>query len=118
VANDTCRALLVGLMLSAPRLVQAQLSEALSIISAEDFPDRWPGLLPELITRLGAPGARDFPSVAGVLTTANTIFKRYRQAGPQHRSRQCDQVNYHARWPVYQREGPESSHPCQYVGFI
>ena len=35
------RNLIVSLMLSAPKLVQAQLSEALSIISAADFPDRW-----------------------------------------------------------------------------
>lgn len=74
------RGLVVNLMLSAPKLVQAQLSEALSIISAADFPDKWPELLPELISRMGAPGARDFAAVVGVLTTANTIFKRYRQA--------------------------------------
>ena len=78
--KDQVRGLIVGLMLSAPRLVQAQLSEALSIISAADFPDKWPGLLPELVQRMGTPGARDFPAVVGVLTTANTIFKRYRQA--------------------------------------
>ena len=78
--KDQVRAMLVGLMLGAPRLVQAQLSEALSIISAADFPERWPGLLPELIQRMGTPGARDFNAVVGVLTTANTIFKRYRQA--------------------------------------
>ena len=79
--KDQVRTLLVGLMLSAPKLARAQLSEALAIVSAADFPDRWPGLLPELITRLGAPGApRDWPTVAGVLTTANTIFKKYRQA--------------------------------------
>jgi exportin-2 (importin alpha re-exporter) len=74
------RGLIVSLMLSAPKLVQAQLSEALSIVSAADFPEQWPGLLPELIARLGNPGARDFAAVVGVLTTANTIFKRYRQA--------------------------------------
>ena len=78
--KEQVRAMLVGLMLGAPRLVQAQLSEALSIVSAADFPDRWPGLLPELIQRMGTPGARDFNAVVGVLTTANTIFKRYRQA--------------------------------------
>ena len=78
--KEQVRNLIVSLMLSAPRLVQAQLSEALSIVSAADFPDRWPGLLPELISRMGSPGARDFGAVVGVLTTANTIFKRYRQA--------------------------------------
>jgi exportin-2 (importin alpha re-exporter) len=80
------RALLVGLMLSAPRLVRAQLSEALAIVSAADFPARWPQLLPELVQRLqagqGGQGgaARDFDQIAGVLTTANAIFKRFRDA--------------------------------------
>jgi exportin-2 (importin alpha re-exporter) len=78
--KDQVRGLVVSLMLSAPKLVQAQLSEALSIISAADFPEKWPGLLPELVTRLGVAGSRDFTAVVGVLTTANTIFKRYRQA--------------------------------------
>ena len=78
------RALLVGLMLSAPRLVRAQLSEALAIVSAADFPARWPQLLPELVQRLqagqGGGAARDFDQIAGVLTTANAIFKRFRDA--------------------------------------
>ena len=77
------RALLVGLMLSAPRLVRAQLSEALAIVSAADFPARWPQLLPELVQRLQAGqggAARDFDQIAGVLTTANAIFKRFRDA--------------------------------------
>eukprot|EP00227_Mantoniella_beaufortii_P001487 CAMPEP_0197610596 /NCGR_PEP_ID=MMETSP1326-20131121/53688_1 /TAXON_ID=1155430 /ORGANISM="Genus nov. species nov., Strain RCC2288" /LENGTH=132 /DNA_ID=CAMNT_0043179129 /DNA_START=142 /DNA_END=537 /DNA_ORIENTATION=+ len=37
--KEQVRGLIVGLMLSAPRLVQAQLSEALSIVSAADFPE-------------------------------------------------------------------------------
>ena len=79
--KDQVRNLLVGLMLDAPKLAKAQLSEALSIVSAADFPEKWPGLLPELNTRLGVPGSqRDWATVAGVLTTANTIFKKYRQA--------------------------------------
>mmetsp|Transcript_11685 Transcript_11685/g.49963 ORF Transcript_11685/g.49963 Transcript_11685/m.49963 type:complete len:1008 (+) Transcript_11685:289-3312(+) len=79
--KDQVRNLLVGLMLDAPKLAKAQLSEALSIVSAADFPEKWPGLLPELNTRLGVPGStRDWSIVAGVLTTANTIFKKYRQA--------------------------------------
>tara|TARA_B110000977_G_scaffold100003_1_gene131240 strand:+ start:15818 stop:18799 length:2982 start_codon:yes stop_codon:yes gene_type:complete len=78
--KDQVRQLLVGLMLSAPKLVRAQLSEALSIISVNDFPERWPGLLPELVQRLGQPNNRDWQVVTGVLETANTIFKQYRQA--------------------------------------
>ena len=41
-------------MLTAPAKAQAQLSEALSIISAADFPDRWPNLLPELVAKARA----------------------------------------------------------------
>jgi exportin-2 (importin alpha re-exporter) len=79
--KDQVRNLLVGLMLDAPKLAKAQLSEALSIVSAADFPEKWPGLLPELNTRLGVPGSqRDWSTIEGVLTTANTIFKKYRAA--------------------------------------
>jgi len=74
------RATIVGLMLRAPKLVAAQLSEALSLVCECDFPSRWDSLLPELVTRLGCAGQRDFRDVAGVLTTANAIFKRYRGA--------------------------------------
>ena len=62
-------------MLSTPPAVRAQLSEALAVISTHDFPARWPGLLPDLISKLG----QGSPAVlAGVLETANSIFKRYR----------------------------------------
>lgn len=74
--------LLTGLMLSTPPLVRAQLSEALTLISGHDFPAAWPQLLPELKERLaGANG--DVAVINGVLQTANSIFKRYRD---QYRS--------------------------------
>jgi len=80
VEKDQVRQLLVGLMLSAAKLVRNQLSEALSLISATDFPTRWPSLLPELVQRLGTRNNRDWIATAGVLETANTIFKQYRDA--------------------------------------
>ena len=64
-------------MLSSPPLARAQLSEALSEISGHEFPARWPELLPELIRRLGAGTPAE---VSGVLETANSIYKRYRNA--------------------------------------
>lgn len=74
--------LLTGLMLNTPPLVRAQLSEALTLISSHDFPAAWPQLLPELVERLaGANG--DVAVINGVLQTANSIFKRYRD---QYRS--------------------------------
>lgn len=62
-------------MLSAPPRVRAQLSEALSIISQHDFPARWPSLLPHLVDKLGS---ADPAVVNGVLSTADSIYQRYR----------------------------------------
>ncbi|KAF5835999.1 cellular apoptosis susceptibility/chromosome segregation 1-like protein [Dunaliella salina] len=70
------KATLPNLMLGTPPLIQAQLSEALSIICAHDFPRNWPTLLPELVQKLEAGG--DVATISGVLATANSIFKRYR----------------------------------------
>ncbi|GFR48907.1 hypothetical protein Agub_g10856 [Astrephomene gubernaculifera] len=67
--------LLVGVTLSSPPLVAAQLSEALSIICAYDFPAHWPQLLPELVAKLGT---EDLGVVRGVLQVANNVFKRFR----------------------------------------
>jgi hypothetical protein len=75
--QEQIKGLLPGLMLSTPPRVRAQLSEALSVISGHDFPARWPALLPELIQRLRSGSAAE---VAGVLETANSIYKRYRNA--------------------------------------
>ena len=55
---------LLGLMLNTPPRVQAQLSEALSIICAFDFPAKWPGLLTELVQKLGTD---DLAAMRGVL---------------------------------------------------
>lgn len=76
LSQDQIKALLPGLMLSTPPLVQAQLSEALSIVCGHDFPHQWPNLLSELVERLI--GSSDLKTISGVLATANSIFKRYR----------------------------------------
>ncbi|GAX80072.1 hypothetical protein CEUSTIGMA_g7510.t1 [Chlamydomonas eustigma] len=73
--KDQIKGLLPGLMLSTPPLVQAQLSEALSIVCSHDFPRLWPNLLSELVERLNN---ADLKTISGVLATANSIFKRYR----------------------------------------
>lgn len=66
---------ITDLMLCAPPKVRAQLSEALTIISTHDFPSRWPELLPQLLTKLGGD---DQQQLSGVLTTADSIYQRYR----------------------------------------
>lgn len=73
--QDQIKSHLTDLMLAAPPRVRFQLSEALSIISAHDFPARWPTLLPGLLERLDTP---DEQRLAGLLATADSIFQRYR----------------------------------------
>ncbi|GCB70322.1 hypothetical protein scyTo_0001247 [Scyliorhinus torazame] len=45
------KANIVNLMLSSPEQIQKQLSDAISIIGREDFPQKWPHLLTEMINR-------------------------------------------------------------------
>lgn len=72
------RAGIVRLMLQVPPLVQRQISDALAHISKFDFPEKWPTLLPELVSELR--GAADINVLNGVLETANAVFERFRNA--------------------------------------
>jgi hypothetical protein len=80
VVQEQIKSLIVDLMLSAPPKVRAQLSEALSIISSHDFPAKWQSLLPLLIEKLKTD---DQQLVNGVLSTADSIYHRYRCGGAQ-----------------------------------
>lgn len=51
-----------------------QLSDAISIIGREDFPKKWPDLLPEMVSKFET---GDFNVINGVLHTAHSLFKRY-----------------------------------------
>ena len=75
--KEQVKSVFVGLMLSMPPKLQAQLSEALVIISRSDFPRKWETLLPEL---LGHMASTDYAVINGVLTTADTIFLKYKGA--------------------------------------
>uniref|UniRef100_A0A6I8MZ53 Exportin-2 n=1 Tax=Ornithorhynchus anatinus TaxID=9258 RepID=A0A6I8MZ53_ORNAN len=69
------KANIVHLMLSSPEQIQKQLSDAISIIGREDFPQKWPDLLTEMVNRFRS---GDFHVINGVLRTAHSLFKRYR----------------------------------------
>ncbi|XP_073436622.1 exportin-2 [Dendrobates tinctorius] len=69
------KANIVNLMLSSPEQIQKQLSDAISIIGREDFPQKWPDLLTEMVNRFQS---GDFHVINGVLHTAHSLFKRYR----------------------------------------
>ena len=66
---------LVDLMCTVPPQIQAQCSEAISLIAKVDFPKNWDNLLPDLIQRFNSP---DPNVVSGVLVTANSILRRFR----------------------------------------
>ena len=62
-------------MLTSPEQIQRQLSDAISIISKEDFPEKWENLLTDMVQKFNT---GDFHIINGILRTAHSIFKRYR----------------------------------------
>ncbi|KAJ8099083.1 Cse1-domain-containing protein [Lipomyces tetrasporus] len=66
---------IVGLMITLPPSLQVQLGEAISIMADSDFPDRWPNLVDDLVSRLSP---NDVAVNNGVLLVAHSIFKRWR----------------------------------------
>ena len=69
------KASIIELMLTSPEQIQRQLSDAISLIAAEDFPEKWPDLLDGMIERMKS---GNFHIINGALRTAHSIFKRYR----------------------------------------
>lgn len=79
--RQSVKASITEMMLTSPEQIQLQLSDAISIISREDFPNKWPDLLPTLVERLKT---GDFNVTNGILRTAHSIFKRYRHEFKSH----------------------------------
>ncbi|KAJ3191341.1 Exportin-2 [Irineochytrium annulatum] len=73
--RNSVKQLIVSVMIAMPSSIQVQLSEAVSIIAENDFPEQWPSLVPELVSKLNV---QDFNVNVGVLQTAHSIFKRWR----------------------------------------
>ena len=67
--------------------VMLQFSDAISIIGREDFPDKWPTLLPEMVEKFNS---GDFHIINGVLRTAHSIFKRYELCSIIHTRFMCN----------------------------
>lgn len=62
-------------MLHSPEAIQKQLSDAVSVIGKNDFPDQWPELIDQMVEKFNT---GDFHVINGVLHTAHSLFKRYR----------------------------------------
>ncbi|KAF8733712.1 hypothetical protein HU200_014558 [Digitaria exilis] len=72
---------LLQLLLTAPPLIQAQLSEALAAAAASDFPARWESLLPSIVSSLGtAVNAGDVAATNSLLAAAASLYSRFRNA--------------------------------------
>src|SRR5271170_6462398 len=66
---------IIGLMISTPPGIQAQLGEAVSVIADSDFYARWDTLVDDLLSRLKPD---DIEVNTGVLQVAHSIFARWR----------------------------------------
>lgn len=67
---------IVSLMCNVGPSLQKQLTEVVRIVGKHDFPDKWANLLPDLVNRITT--GTDFRVVNGLLGTANTLFKMFR----------------------------------------
>ena len=52
---------------------QLQLSDSITIIGAEDFPENWPNLINGMVEKMKT---KNFHVINGVLQTAHSLFKR------------------------------------------
>ncbi|XP_066329040.1 exportin-2-like [Miscanthus floridulus] len=72
---------LLQLLLTAPPLIQAQLSEALAAAAASDFPAKWESLLPSIVSSFGtAVNAGDIAATNSLLAAIVSLFSRFRNA--------------------------------------
>lgn len=88
--REAIKSNVVELMCVSSPGVQRQLSDGVRIVAESDFPDKWPGLLPALVTKMSATTTTSSSSInlassnmlVGVLSTMNEILKRFRDAPP------------------------------------
>ncbi|KAL5250460.1 hypothetical protein ACHWQZ_G016253 [Mnemiopsis leidyi] len=73
--RNQVKTLIVDLMLNSPESIQRQLSDSITIIGAEDFPENWPNLISGMVEKMKT---KNFNVINGVLQTAHSLFKRYR----------------------------------------
>ncbi|KAJ3211478.1 importin-alpha export receptor [Dinochytrium kinnereticum] len=73
--RESIKAAVVGGLGALRGNLQLQLSESIALIAEDEFPDRWPNLIPELVSKLTM---EDFTMNLGVLQALHSIFKRWR----------------------------------------
>ena len=66
---------IISLMIQVPLQPRKQLGEAVAIIANSDFPDRWPDLIPDIVSKLDIHNAGVNNAL---LAVAHAIFERWR----------------------------------------
>jgi hypothetical protein len=67
---------ILPLLLSGPpAALRSLLSASVALIAQSDFPAQWPNLVSDLV---GKANPNDYGSLVGVLRTAHSVFRRYR----------------------------------------
>ncbi|KAF9962476.1 importin-alpha export receptor [Mortierella alpina] len=77
--RDAIKSRIVDLMPISEAKIQLQLSDAVTQIADSDFPQKWQGLVPELVSKLNP---NDYVTNNGLLQTAHSIFQRWRPLYP------------------------------------
>jgi exportin-2 (importin alpha re-exporter) len=77
--NETDKAFikshLLSILLASQGKVQALLAESLTLISAHEFPQKWPELVPSLVASLQS---QQLSNLHGVLSVGHSIFKGFK----------------------------------------
>lgn len=77
--REAIKSRVVDLMTISEAKIQLQISDAVTQIADSDFPQKWQGLVPELVGKLNP---NDFVTNNGLLQTAHSIFQRWRPLYP------------------------------------
>ncbi|KAF9316527.1 importin-alpha export receptor [Podila horticola] len=77
--REAIKSRIVDLMTISEAKIQLQISDAVTQIADSDFPQKWQGLVPELVGKLNP---NDFVTNNGLLQTAHSIFQRWRPLYP------------------------------------
>ncbi|CAG8538941.1 11296_t:CDS:10 [Paraglomus occultum] len=66
---------IIDILVAVPDRIRPPLSDAVSLISESDFPEKWETLIQQLVAKLTV---KDFTQNNAILDTAHAIFKRWR----------------------------------------
>ncbi|KAI8868448.1 Cse1-domain-containing protein [Ramicandelaber brevisporus] len=72
--RNEIRTHIVGLMVQSDAKIKRVLGEAIALMAASDYPNKWPNLVKDMVARLSE---KDFVTNNAILATARAIFSRW-----------------------------------------